>query len=66
MANLFLSINLYNLPCLEREHMLCSIYLILYPDDGLNADGGPMAQIPSYVTTVPDGTEKACPLCSYW
>lgn len=40
--------------------MVSNSWLTKYPDEGLSADGGAMAQIPTYVTTVPDGTEKVC------
>lgn len=36
-----------------------SRFLTKNTDEGLGVDGGAMAQIPTYVTTVPDGTEKA-------
>ncbi|OBT97113.1 glucokinase [Pseudogymnoascus verrucosus] len=43
----------------DGEHVREAVkHFIRQMHEGLRADGGAMAQIPTYVTTVPDGTEK--------
>lgn len=39
-----------------------ALMLTTIPDEGLEKEGTSMSQIPTYVTGVPNGTEKVCTL----